>query len=394
VDLTAGAGLEYIPPAMNTTIPLILCVLTVAGGDGRGAREPARPASGKVLVLDNDRTLEGEIEKVGDRYRVRRSLGVTWVPGERVLRLCDSQRDALAFLRRRANLDDPDERLRLARWCHLQGLREEALKEVKAAVALRPDHGESRRLLQYLEESARAAAEAPKQPAPPAPEKRAALPPVDLSAEAMSLFASRVQPILMNACARCHIANTGETFRLQRTYGVGASNRRAMQHNLAAVLAQLNLRQPELSPLLVKAVSAHGPTGEAPLKGRQAEAFRTLEDWVRRTLSHNPQLRDHSSPPPSLMRAVDDAPPQPFASTAPRPAGPGTPPAAKTAPARDGVPIVPAPTPPGPASTRPATKSPRPAGAGTPPPASPPAEPVDEFDPSIFNRQMHPDRKP
>src|SRR5207244_1246284 len=106
--------------------------------------------------------------------------------------------------------------------------------------------------------------------------------------------ATRVQPILMNACARCHLAEGA--FQLQRTASDGVVNRKAMQQNLAAVVTQLNLRQPEFSPLLVKAISAHGPTGEAPLRGRQAEAFHTLENWVRFTVANNPRLTEQSAP--------------------------------------------------------------------------------------------------
>src|SRR5262245_1568661 len=123
---------------MKTIFRLLLCGLAVGGGFLRAAG-PDKPQAGKVLVLDNDRTLEGDIERVGDRYCIRRSVGVTWVPAERVAGVCASKADALAFLRRRSNLDDPDERLRLSRWCHLQGLRNQALVEVKAAVQLRPD---------------------------------------------------------------------------------------------------------------------------------------------------------------------------------------------------------------------------------------------------------------
>src|SRR5688500_10836658 len=166
---------------MNTIFRPLPCVLALAGGltlaSGPGLRagEPARTAPGKVLVLDNDATLEGDIERVGDRYRVRRSVGETWIPADRAARLCDSKEDALAFLRRRANLDDPDERLRLARWCHLHGLRDQALAEARAALGLRPGHEESRRLVQYLGQpdrpaggaAAAAPAARPQSPAPP-----------------------------------------------------------------------------------------------------------------------------------------------------------------------------------------------------------------------------------
>src|SRR5262245_15412 len=288
---------------MRTALRLLLCGLVI-GGSLRAAG-PGKAETGKVLVLDNDRTLEGDIERVGDQYRVRRTVGVTWVPADRVAGLCASKEEALAFLRRRTNLNDPDERLRLARWCHLQGLRDQALIEIKVAVELRPDHAESKRLLQYLEQSIRYAEETAKTSPPPkklsTPAHASESPAIDLNAEAVGLFATRVQPILMNACARCHLAEGAGAFQLQRAYFDGMTNRKAMQQNLAAVLTQLNLRQPDFSPLLVKAVSAHGPTGEAPLQGRQAEAFRTLENWVRLTVANNPRLTEQSSAPLELL---------------------------------------------------------------------------------------------
>jgi hypothetical protein len=328
---------------MKTALPFFLVALVLAAG-----AEP--PATGKVLVLDNERTLEGDIERVGTQYRVKRSVGVTWVPAEKVLHLCASREEAHAFLARRANLDDPDERLRLARWCHLHGLRDQALAEVRAAAELRPSHAETRRLLQLLGQAVRHGAEADRAPptTPALPAARVDVPPVELTAQALGQFTTKVQPILMNACARCHVADGAGAFRLERTHGIGQVNRRATQQNLAAVLGQLDLRRPEASPFLVKAASAHGPTGEAPLKGRQAEALAALEEWVRLTLSQDPRRQDPlPAPRPSATAA------KPAATPGDKPMSPAAPPAPTKA-----------------------------------------AEPADEFDPAQFNRQAHPDRKP
>jgi hypothetical protein len=282
---------------MKTTIGLLLCLLaaSAAGWAVLSAAEPV-PATGKVLLLDTERVLEGDIERVGDQYRVRRTVGETWVPAAKALCLCAALDEAYAVLRRRANLNDPDERLRLARWCHLYGLRAQALAEVTAAVDLRPDHAEARRLLGSLRQSAGAAPAAPPGPAvEPGPEA----PPPDLSAESLCAFRARVQPILMNACASCHANGHGGTFKLTRVYDDGGVNRKVVQHNVAAVLAQLNLRQPQGSPLLTKAVSAHdGKMAQAPLKGRQAPAYRVLQDWVEQTLAANPQLQTLAAGPP------------------------------------------------------------------------------------------------
>jgi hypothetical protein len=348
---------------MKNLFRLLLCGLVALASVPARATAPDGPNSGKVLVLDNECTIEGDVERFGDRYRVCCGGGTTWVPGERVLRVCASKEEAFAFLRRRANLNDPDERLRLARWCYVRGLTQQALAEVKAAVELRPDHDESRRLLHYLEQPARPAAKVTSAPAPALPPL--ARPPIELSADALSRFATQVQPILMNACARCHVAGACGDFRLQRTYAAGLTNRRTTQQNLAAVLAQLNLRQPERSKLLVKAISAHGPTGEAPLRGRQAEAFKTLDDWVKLTLSNNPSLVERLAIPTPAV---------------PAPAAPA--PKTTPAPVRTNVPVVP--------SATPATKKPRPTPV-TPAPARR-TDPADDYDPDQFNHQTYPDR--
>jgi hypothetical protein len=321
---------------------MVLCILAAAAPASealRAAQPEPTPTTGKVLVLDNERTLAGDIERVGEQYRIRRSVGELWVPLENTLRLCENPEEAFAFLRARANLRDPDERLRLARWCYLQGLRRQAQEEATAAVELRPNHAESRRLLHSLQrasdtsfrQSAKAREETNLPPKAQSPE---------LSTESLSLFLTRVQPILMNACAHCHATGRGGAFKLARTYEPGLAGRKTTQQNLAAVLAQVNSEQPTASPLLSKAVSVHGKPGEmtqSPLKNREVAAYRSLEEWVRLTFHDKTQVPNK----PSLV----------------------------TERVGTGQAIVTA-------------------GAVVPP--EPVADPVDPFDPVVFNRQMHP----
>jgi hypothetical protein len=348
---------------MNTLFRHLLGVAVLAGAGLAPARatDPAPAAAGKVLLLQNERALEGDIERVGDQYRVRRTVGETWVPAERALCLCQTMPEAFEQLRARANLGDADERLRLANWCRQYGLRPQALAEVREAVRLRPGHEPSRRLLANLEQSAW------ERPLPPPPRPSEPEPPpapdVDLTADALGLFSTRVQPILMNACASCHATGRGGAFKLARAYGVGTADRKTMQQNLAAVIGQLNARQPQASPLLTKSVSVHGAMAQAPLRNRQAPAYRTLEDWVGRTLANNPQLQERASNPPAAPPALS------------KPAAP-----------------------PGKADARGGDELPPPS-AGPQPPTAPtapapafgaPAEPPDPFDPEVFNRQTHP----
>jgi hypothetical protein len=356
---------------------LLAAALACVRGDGP-PRQPTPavpdatgPTAGKVLVLDNERTLTGDIERVGGQYRIKRLLGETWLAADKVLRLCGSLEEAYAFLRSRANLCDPDERLRLTDWCRQHGLKEQALAEARAAVALCPEHPDPRavRVVKYLVE-AQARAEAPAAPPPAGPE----LPHVDVAAESLGLFASRVQPILMNTCARCHTAGRGGKFQLTRTYNSTLSDRRALEQNLAMVLLHVNQREPRASLLLTKAVSLHARgMSSAPLRGRQTPAYRTLERWVLETLAANPQLRD-TLPPATATASALPAIPLP-----PPPSSWGADRAAAPAPAVAGG------APPAP----PAQGQAAPPAAGEQPAAG-----SDPVDPEGFNRTYHPGRKP
>ncbi len=344
----------------NILLPFLGLVLLALAPDA----PVAAPPSAGVLVLENENTMEGDIERVGEQYRVRRIIGETWVPAQQVLGVCGTMEEAYALVRRRANLRDADERLRLARWCRVHGLHAQAVEELRGAVQLRPQHAEMRRMLAVLEQSQAA----PPPPAPLRPEAVAGpAPEVTVTGDCLSLYATRVQPILMNACAHCHTPSAPGPFKLVRCYEQGLGNRHTVQQNLAAVLAQVNFSQLQASPLLTKAISDHGKTGQAPLRGRQAAAYRTLEEWVRLTLENNPQLQRPAGGQPSV--AQNHAVFGEEARTSP-------PPAIKTVVAR----TLATPTPAAPADETPARVKPAPA----------PARPADPFDPEEFNRMTHP----
>jgi hypothetical protein len=384
---------------MNTKIRLILCGLAL--GVPAAALLRADPGStktvGRVLILEGDRTLEGEIQREGEDYLIRRPVGEVWISGEKVRKLCANWQEAYAYVRSQANLGDPDERIRLLHWCQLHNLRKEALAEATAAVELRPGDAEARRLKKSLRRTlAEARVNSPRKPAhaPVAPVK--ALAPVDLSAESMSGFTTLVQPILMNACANCHTGRRTTSFQLRRAYAGVTLGRLATQQNLAAVVAQIDRERPQLSPLLVKAVSTHGGANQAPLKGgRQTPAFRHLEEWVETTLADNPQLLEEAKAERSagqgekhVVRTSDrhDAREDTEQVGSFQPAVPAYPGEPTTAP------IV--------AMTGPALRAAAKTASTPPPQAKPmvltppkrPPTPVDPFDPLIFNREMHPEK--
>lgn len=251
---------------------------------------------GHVLVLENERTITGDIERDGDRYRIRRLTGETTVPAIGVLRLCASLDEALAFLRGRANLADPDERLRLADWCRQHGLRDQAIAEVDAARSLRPEDIRIRRLWTALVESKKRA-ETPTRPVTPEP----TLPRVEVDAETLATFAVKIQPILMNACASCHSGERGGSFHLRHPIAPGLTDRRAIDQNLAAVASLVDSSQPGRSKLLLKAMTIHAPGMVAPpLRKSHAAAVRTLESWAGQLAANRP-----GNPTPSVASVAD-----------------------------------------------------------------------------------------
>jgi mono/diheme cytochrome c family protein len=344
-------------PIMKTKLLLAALALAPVAATVRAAE----PATGHVLLLNTERTLEGDITREGDHYVVKRQVGsVNW-PADQVKRLCGDMTEAYAFLRGQSNLDDPDERLRLAQWCHVRGLKAEATTEVRAALALRPRDERCQQLLKYLETPLPGPAAARLAPKPAPVEPALA---VDVSAEALGQFAVKVQPILMNACAKCHGNGEGGSFQLTPAFG---NSGRAVRDNLTAVLAQINLQEPKSSPLLTKAVSVHGPMGRAPLSGKQMPAYYTMEEWVRLALAgphgHTAAAQEASLTPPPVPRTdfaavlVPDA--RPEADKAARPD----------------------------VAQQPKTVS-KPATAPT---AQPVVNPTDPFDPAVFNKQNHPE---
>ena len=300
---------------MKNLIALALAVVAGAPWLSHAQAPATAPPSGKVIVLDNEATMTGAIERDGDTYRVRRLTGEVSVPARRVVRLCASMEEAYAFLRSRANHRDPDERLRLSNWCRQHGLRAHALVEIEEAARLRPEDSRLRRMARAMRDSLARPAPKPVGRSVQSPLQR-----IDVRSDTLAVFATKVQPMLMNACAGCHTGKRGGKFDLIRTHGIGISDQRSLDHNLAAVAAQIDPRDPGRSKILTKAVTLHAKGMTAPpLQGKhKMAAARMLESWVRQAAASNPGLQPPAAPvPPPNAVAVTPAPPSVFGAGRP-----------------------------------------------------------------------------
>ena len=370
---------------MNAIIRLSLCAasLTVWVAQIAAAEPPPAATSGKVLLIDFNRIVEGDIARVGDRIRIRQGAGVVTIPATPTMLLLGSKNEAYQLLKSRAKADDPLDLVKLTRWCLANNMKPEAVENAEAALALQPMDRSLIRFRDSVKLQVTAAPPAPVAPAvsipnPPLPEPVVA----DLVPESFPLFSTRVHPLLMNACANCHGANGGGKLHLTRPAAAFGDNR-TMLKNLAAVSPYLDREQPSASPLLASATTAHGGGSLPPIRDRQTPAFKYLEEWVRQACGAATQQQPPAALPAEVVAEAETLPPvSPRRKKAQAKASPPAPPPIITANGLDEPdPVAPA-------------KVSEPAPPKVKPPEPPmKTSPADPFDPDIFNQQNKPPMK-
>jgi hypothetical protein len=345
--------------------------------------------AGKFIVLRGNKLIEGAVIANGDKIIVRRgTLDRSFAKAD-VLYVAESRDEVHRFMLATVPANNPDARLMVAKWCTLNGLREQALVEARAILKLAPGHRGAADLARSMEESLRQFPGNGSQPKTQGALVTVHEPEPDITPEAASTFVSRAQPILANQCMECHARdNHTSAFKLKRVTGfeVGPQTTHA---NLRAVASQLKKDDPANSPLLVKALAAHGDMKQPAFVSRQAVAYRMLEAWVAVAVG-NASIPTMTPPTPPVFTPAPPVTPIPPATTAAEPPmSPTSPitvphvlptppdiPAAETntrsTPSK--LPAIPV----APATVKPASQF----GTGSKPPV-PPC--VDEFDPAAFN---------
>jgi hypothetical protein len=336
---------------------------------------------GQVLVLTNESTLVGQVDRDGAEYRIRSRNGETLIPASRVARVCPDLPAALVFLRSRANLQDPDERVRLARWCWGQGLRAEAIAELKSAQTLQP---RSPLIAGLLKAYSSGDAVVPAQPSAKVPEPRPSIvsttPPIAsgdriaISQEHLAAFTRRVQPLLFNTCATasCH-GDPQATFRVAGS--ASSINFALTDQNLQQALRFIDRQQPERSRLLQKAAEPHGRSLKIPLP-LESPGYKNLESWVFQI-----------APPSTKPQTIEPPQPMPMVGMPPAAISPMMP-LQGVKPESTGKPSLP-----GGNGLRMGTIVSAPLSNDPPTKPTPPSMPKDPFDPEIFNREQQRNRK-
>lgn len=141
-----------------------------------------------------------------------------------------------------------------------------------------------------------------------------------LNSAATKMFAAKVQPVLSNVCADCHAhVRHASPFKL-KPHDPALNDPQTAEANLRVVTALIDTANPNASPLLKYASTAHGKAADPPLKAGHP-ALKGLELWVHWACGPDGSAAPSSVPPPSADKAVvQAAATQPAAPTSPEPA--------------------------------------------------------------------------
>lgn len=309
---------------------------------------------------------------------------------------------------------DPESYIRLAQWCQLVNLNDRAIEQLERAVKLAPQSARARGLL----ESARRTSDSPVRTAPPAPPppplasddqanissdpspRQLAAFQQEVSTPLLSSFSVQIQPMLTRSCATagCHDATHKNGLALQRSPRPVAH---LTQQNLRAVLAEIDRDDPDNSPILAYAVRPHGGPNSRPFaKGAGDPAYATLSEWVRavsgkttpKSSNQGEQVASARQESPTgtggSAEASTNTPNTPTNSAA-QTATPqvAVPPTANSNGAASNADRT---TPQRTADPRSRPESVRTNTASSQEQASAPFQPIDPFDPEIFNRRFAP----
>ncbi|HXD86020.1 MAG TPA: hypothetical protein VN641_05985, partial [Urbifossiella sp.] len=231
---------------------------------------PAPATVGSVVLLKDGKMVEGAASHSGTRVIVQRGTSHREFDKSEVQFIGKSKDECYRFKLGQVKADDAPGRYKLARWCMYSGMREQALTEAKAVVKLQANYTPAIELARTMEESLRLFNDdgTPKIDVSPKPTAtllpQAIEPEPDIPAEAIKAFTAHVQPVLVNLCADCH-GKPSYAGAFKMACGGPVNDPALTRFNLKAAVGQVKKSDPAASPLLMKALAAHGGMKQAAL---------------------------------------------------------------------------------------------------------------------------------
>ncbi|MEM7313725.1 MAG: hypothetical protein AAF497_11300, partial [Planctomycetota bacterium] len=260
--------------------PVVTPSTTPATGNQPAPIVDAAPE--RCLLMKNGSLIRGQIEAAAETFTVQFAKGGKMrVARNQVRFLADSPQSAYRYLASQVAPLDSRGRVKLTEWCLEHRLLPEAATEIntlstRKSMARDVERLQNRlamlRTLDKPRPNVGTGKVVSKMPKPAAAPK--------VSAEALSEFTKKVQPLLVNSCAAasCHGRTSVASFRLtQPPKGMGRS-RRMSQQNLIAVLQQVDYASPAKSPLLTTLEQTHA--GIAPQSLVSGDHLKSITRWV------------------------------------------------------------------------------------------------------------------
>jgi hypothetical protein len=277
---------------------------------GPPTKAPTSLKTYRVLLLSSGKVVEGEIshDPASGLYRLRSKGGAVVYEKNLVLAAGESFEDIYRFQVARLPQGDPDERMKLARWCLTYHLTPQAKEQLEAIQAMCPDDAEVRRMLYNLASAGEpssvdpalrrtsgdempARGEAPATLDPrvivKAQKRFSALPEIFDLPQAQAVkkaneFADYVQPVLQQSCVKCHNEKYQGSFQLvEIKIRRDQTNPDIARANLDATLRLINPDDPARSELLSAGLVPHGGSKSAIFRGPNDRSYQVLSQWTR-----------------------------------------------------------------------------------------------------------------
>ena len=240
----------------------------------------------QCVLLKNDNVIYGAAHQVGEYVVIRKGdQGELRLPRASVACWAGSPRDLYRYRLDHRETDGFDAHIKDAEWCLQNDLLDLARVELQEARVIMPGSHQLARLEDRIDRMASPATrrvpvvEIDVASVEEAAEAEDSLANTGLNPQSVAAFARHVQVTLVNRCGNCHAADTNRAWTIARSPGNSRASAQMTSENLLATLPFIDLNEPLNSPLLTKAVNAHGG-GAAPLGPRHARAVYSIKRWL------------------------------------------------------------------------------------------------------------------
>ena len=309
-----------------------------------GSATPVAPAapSQAVLLLTDGGVKQGlvSVDPAGYILHVRGSK----LPyaKNKVVGMFRSIDEAYEFRRSQLPERDPDENMKLARWCLTTGLQDKAKEQLDAVLALSPTNVEAKNMLDKINdlesrravkdtEVVQASVEMVDSRMDPLERRR-----LDQASREMGVsgllqiegiskaatvrrveeFRRNVHGVLQTRCARCHNEKYDGEFRLVLIKTRGDATTDAIRHNLDAALRLVDWENPTKSELLSSTLRPHGlGSSKRPIfSGSNDRSYQILAQWINNLHASQRKSESMAKPQPFLTVEPDQGDGERFAS--------------------------------------------------------------------------------